>query len=63
MPFFLRFPNDASAIDIDRVIGFYDSQISHIDVRKVTDSIRQFAMRNIDLSTTFSPIIEYLGSC
>lgn len=57
-----EFPNNSSAIDMERVIKFYDGiyeQKSRLDVVK---EIRKFALESVDNAITMKPLFAYLNS-
>lgn len=58
----LTYPNDSSAVNIDRIVEFADKL--YINRRKidVACEIRKFAENNADNRVTLRPIIEYIVS-
>jgi glycosyltransferase involved in cell wall biosynthesis len=58
--YYVQFPNDASSIDIDKVVKFYDGVIATQDRTEVIRAIRDFARRTVDMSVTMQPIVDYI---
>ncbi len=56
----LEFTNDATEIDIDRVIKFYDKIYGFRDKSEVRHEIRQFAIEHIDVNVVMKSITDYL---
>lgn len=57
-PYGCEFHNDNTAIDINRVISFFD-RIYQQDEQKVITEIRQYAKEYCDMVFALKPIIEY----
>lgn len=61
MPYYLQFSNDASDINIEEIVRFYD-RLYHgqKDIMKVREAVRRMAEKYIDISVTMQPIIDYI---
>lgn len=59
-PYWLRFDNDDSAIDMKQIISFYDSVYSNETETQVIGEIRKFAENNCAYTSTLSRIFEYI---
>lgn len=61
--YYLEFPNDKSAIDINKIVNFYDriylSKSEDVKNRMVLD-IREYAKRQADYGVVFQNVIHYL---
>ncbi len=61
VPWYLEFPCDGTAIDLERVIAFYDRVYpAGCDRRALIGDIRDFARRTCDMSSTFAPVVEWI---
>lgn len=62
--FSLKFPNDESPIDIEKVIEFHDNLYlnSGKSQEEIINEIRDFAYRTCDMSVAMKPIIDYIKS-
>lgn len=58
----LTYPNDSSAIDINKIIAFTDELYGTSNKMDVASEIRKFAENNADNRVTLRPIIEYILS-
>lgn len=58
--YYLEVPNDDSAIDVEKIIEFYDQIYSTQSRQQVISEIRKFAEDNIDLKVTMKKIIDYI---
>lgn len=58
----LDFPNDASEIDIEKVLEFYNKIYKGKDKGNVRKEIHEFALRTIDVNVVMKDIIDYLES-
>ncbi len=56
----LTYPNDSSAVDINRIITFADELYGESSKKAVAAEIRDFAEKNADNRVTLKPIIEYI---
>lgn len=60
--FHLDFSNDATSIDIKRIVEWYDGLLEKYSDRDgLADVIRQYAFKYVDNSVTLKPVIEYIG--
>lgn len=57
----LFFSNDASPIDINRIVEFVDNLYKTKSREKIIEEIRNFAKENVDNVITMKPIIEYIN--
>lgn len=60
--FHYEFPNDASSIDIRKIVEFYDSLYEGKKKENVHNDIRSYAMQNVTMEKSFAPVIDYLIS-
>lgn len=58
----LTYPNDNSAVDINRIVAFTDELYTNKKKIDVAREIRKFAENNADNRVTLRPIIEYIMS-
>lgn len=56
----IEFPNDNSAINIDKIIEWYDSLLVSKSPEEMANEIRDFAKKNCDTSVVMNNVIEYL---
>ena len=57
-----EFPNDKSAIDINRVTDFYNSIYADSTVREnMHINIHNYAKKMADMQVVMKPIIEYVS--
>lgn len=57
------FPNQAGAVDMVDVIGFYESiRQKHANKREVADTIREFALSHVSMESVMKPIRDYIDS-
>lgn len=61
-PFFKRFPNDESLIDMEEVGAFYHSVYDGVKTAKVVEEIRNFADKTCSIEKGMKSIIEYIDS-
>ena len=59
-PYYIQFPNDASTIDIEKIVEFYKTMIETKDSIDIVKEIRSFAYENVDISVTMKPILDYI---
>lgn len=59
-PYFLEFPNDASPIDIGRVIDFYDKIYGEADRAAVIHAVRAYAYKKLDISVALQPVTDVM---
>lgn len=59
--FFKIFPNDASVIDIQEIVNFYDDILEKYNSKeKIRETIRTYAKKNVDMSVVMKPVIHYI---
>ncbi|MBQ6719169.1 MAG: glycosyltransferase [Oscillospiraceae bacterium] len=62
-PYYLEFPNDASNLDMERIIAFYNQVYRNDETyEEVVQRIRKYAEENVTWKKTFAPVMEYLGN-
>ena len=62
-PYYLEFPNDASNLDMERIIDFYNRIYRNRETyEEVVQHIREYAEENVTWKKTFAPVMEYLGN-
>lgn len=62
-PYYLEFPNDSSAIDVERIVKFYDRVYrGEESYGQVIHNIRKYAKENIDWKKTFFMVLQYLSN-
>lgn len=59
--YFIEFPNDASPIDIEKVIDFYDGLVSRGKEKMIAD-IRAYAYKKADMSVALSSVTDVMRS-
>ncbi len=59
-PYFLKYSNDDSAIDIDRLVEFYDSIYKDVPEQTVIDTIRRYAEEHCDTTATMKDVIDFI---
>ncbi len=57
--FYLELENDESPVDIQRVVDFYDRLMAD-GKEALSGRIREFAEKNVDVRSTFRPVIQYI---
>lgn len=57
-PYVIYFPNDASEIDISKVMEMYRKMIKVMTVEEIIGDIRRYAQKLVDVRNTFKPVIE-----
>lgn len=61
-PYYLEFPNNGSAVDIEQVIEFYDRiYLSDKSYDQVIRHIRIYAEENVTWEKTFASVVNYLA--
>jgi hypothetical protein len=53
-------PEDDSPVNIDEIVNFYKNIYNNESIEQVRKSIREFAEKNIDISVTMKPVIEFI---
>lgn len=56
----LTFPNNPTAVDIEKVAEYLDSLYLHRDKRSVHEEIRNYAYQHADNEVTLLPVMEYI---
>ncbi|MBO4904694.1 MAG: glycosyltransferase family 4 protein [Lachnospiraceae bacterium] len=59
-PYYLKFPNDPSPIDMNDIITFYDRVYKDGTREQVMDSIYEYALDHVDISQTMKPVLDYI---
>ena len=60
--FCIEYPNDATAIDVEKMIKWYDELVDQYDdKRSLSKKIREFAYNAVDIRSTMKPVIDYLN--
>ena len=59
--FLLRFPNDSSEIDFNKIIEFYEGLARKYTRVELQNKIREYAKKTVDMSVVMKPIIDYIG--
>lgn len=59
-PYFLKVPNDASAIDMNTILDFYDKVYAGKEKREIAERIYAYALKHVDISGTMKPLLDYL---
>ncbi len=57
--YYLEFPDDDSAIDINRIIEFYHSVYDKESADCVIKKVRNYAKSTVDMEKTMEPVLEY----
>ena len=58
--YFIEFPNDDSDLNIQSIIDFHDRIYSEESGNIVTDNIRRFGEKHVDIRVCMEPVIDYL---
>jgi hypothetical protein len=53
-------PGDDSPIDIDKIVKYYEDIYKNESLEEIRKNIREFAEKNIDISVTMKPVIEFI---
>lgn len=59
-PYICEIENNATPMDISKIIRFYDNLCDEVDQKAVTLRIRKFAKENMDMPVVMQPILKYL---
>ena len=60
-PYYLEFSNDASNLDMERIVAFYDRIYKNRETYEaVVQNIREYAENNVTWKKTLAPVMEYL---
>lgn len=59
--YYIEFPNDNSEVSIDEIVSFYERLYETEE--KLQNKIREYAKRNVDMSITMKPVIDYINDC
>ena len=57
--FYLEFDNNERPVDIQQVVTFYDRLFSE-GKESLSGRVREFALRNVDVRSTFKPVVDYI---
>lgn len=60
MPFYLRFPNDPSPIDMKKVVGFYDDIFKNQQQSEIANKIRVYAEKYVGMDQALNEIIQFI---
>ncbi len=61
MPYVYEFPNDATTVDMNAVVAFYDKIYDrNKDRKEIHRDIRAYAQDTVDMSRVMQPIIEWI---
>lgn len=58
--YYYEFENDASIIDMQKVIDFCDKIYGKKTKDEVVREIREFALQHVDMSVTMNPLLDYI---
>lgn len=61
MPFFLRFSNDSSPIDMGRVVDFFDNIFETYEENEVINQIREYAEKYVGMDQALNDVIQYIS--
>ena len=60
-PYYLKLPNDATDIDINEIVEFYDKVYGgQMDIVKIRKEVRSVAEKYVNMPVTMSQTIEYM---
>lgn len=60
--YYLEFPNDATPVNIYKILEFYDRIYGKEDLFMVNRNIREYASLNCDMKNALSPVVDYILS-
>ena len=58
--FCLEFPNDASVVDINKIVEFYKKLREKYTYEEYTNLIRRFAEKSCDIESTMKPVVKLI---
>lgn len=58
--YYLEYPNDDSEIDITKIIEFYMKHKNNATKQELSEEIRNYARKKVDMEAVLNPIIQYL---
>ena len=60
--YYMEFPNDSKAVDIQKIVDFYDDIYSTgvNDRMKIIENIHEFAKETVSMEVAFKPVVDYL---
>lgn len=61
-PYVIKFPNDDSYIDLNKVIYFYDKLTEEQSAEVLHNNIRSFAYKLADLRNTYKPVLDTVAN-
>lgn len=61
-PFVCQFPNDASPVDIEKVLVFYDKLLEKYSRKEIRQTIRSFVKNTADMPIVMKEIIDFIKS-
>lgn len=59
-PYCLQFENNDSAIDINKIVDFFDGIYADNNAAAINEIIRKFALAHCDMTKTMKPVIDYI---
>lgn len=59
-PYVCQFPNDATPIDIRRVVDFYDALLIKESREEIQTAIRNYVKKIADMPVVIKPIVDYI---
>lgn len=59
-PYVCQFPNDATPIDICRVVDFYDALLAKESREEIQTTIRNYVKKIADMPVVIKPIVDYI---
>lgn len=59
-PYQLVFPDNDTAIDMNKVISFYHQLYDGNECNSIAERIREFAFQKVDMEATMKPLISYI---
>ncbi len=60
MPFFLKFPNDPSPVDMEKVVNYYDSIFTNYQENEIVGKIRNYAAEYAGMDQALNEIVKYI---
>lgn len=58
--YYLEFPNDDSQVDINKIVEYYKGLKKKYSLKEIREHISNFAKRNMDISVTMEPVLNYI---
>ena len=60
MPYFLRFPDNSSIIDIEKIIKFYDDVFEKQSESYIISEIRDYAIKYVGMDKSLGEVVQYV---